>query len=315
MKVVSLFAGVGGVDKGFELAGCQTIWANEFDPRSAEIFRANFPNTTLDTRDIQQVPSGQIPQMDILTAGFPCQAFSIEGRRAGFEDERGNLFLEVARIAERHRPKVIFCENVKHLVSHDGGRTFEVILSVFGQLGYKVKWKVLKTSDYSRLPQLRERVYLVAFLDQAAADRFQFPRPVEVTGSLRDFIGFGQKVADKYYYRTGSAKYGVLSEHVTSQGHVYTIRRSQKVRVSRAGHVPTLLASMGTGGNNVPILLDDFGEIRKLTPRECFNLQGFGRDFVLPPTVADSGLYKACGNSVSVPVIESLARQVLAALS
>lgn len=180
--------------------------------------------------------------------------------------------------------------------------------------GYYVKYKVLNTKDYANIPQNRERIYIVAFKDKKAYKNFEFPKPLKLNKSLRDFIDFEKIVDDKYYYREESFKYfNVLKEDIKSQDTVYQWRRSY-VRENKSGVCPTLTASMGMGGNNVPLILTDTGEIRKLTPRETFNLQGFSKSFKLPE-IADSHLYKQAGNSVTVKVIERIAKNIKRALN
>lgn len=312
LKVVSFFAGVGGIDRGFEKAGFETVWANEIDTYAAETFKANF-DCHLEVKDIKDVEPDEIPEFDVLLAGFPCQAFSLAGYRKGFNDERGNLYFEVVRIFEARKPKIIFLENVKNLVSHDNGKTFRIILDSLLQNGYKVKYKVLNACEYGNTPQNRERIYIVAFLDEKIAEKFEFPYPIELKTKLHDLIDFENKVDNKYYYSEKSCKfYSELEAGMTKTDTIYQWRRVY-VRENKSNLCPTLTANMGTGGHNVPLVYTKTG-IRKLTPRECFNIQGFGEDFKIPENLSNTRLYKQAGNSVTVPVIERIALNIRKAI-
>ena len=316
LTVASFFAGVGGIDLGFENQGFRTIYANEFDEKARETFALNFPHVQLDERDIREVSASEVPSTDIIVGGFPCQAFSIEGYRQGFHDEkgRGTLFFELARIVEEKQPSAIFLENVKNLVRHAKGNTLRVILETLEDLGYYLTYQVMNASEYGNIPQGRERIYIVGFKDKAVSERFQFPDKVELTKSVFDVIDFKTKVDEQYYYREDKPYYPLLRDNIVSIGSIYEYRRGNMIRENKSGVVPTLLASMGTGGNNVPLILTEDGEIRKLTPRECFNTQGFPRSYKFPEKMAISHLYKQAGNSVAVPAVSRIAKQIKLAL-
>ena len=310
-KVAGFFSGVGGIELGFKNAGFDVVWANEYDKRASETYRENFDHEFIE-KDIHELESKDIPEVDVITAGFPCQAFSIAGYRKGFEDERGNLFFEVIRLIRDKKPRVLFFENVKNLVSHDRGNTYKVILETLEAHGYYVKDKVLNGANYGNVPQNRERIYIVAFLHKEDYEKFSFPKPVKLTTQLSDVIDFDAKVEEEYFYTKDKNKfYDQLEEHITSQETVYQWRRKY-VRENKSGLCPTLTANMGTGGHNVPLIKSDHG-IRKLTPRECFNLQGYPKTYILPD-LANSHLYKQAGNSVVVSVIEEIAKEILKAL-
>lgn len=312
MKVASFFAGVGGIDTGFKDAGFDVIWANEFDKYAAETYSMNFDNQLV-IDDIRNIKTKDIPDFDIMIGGFPCQAFSVAGYRKGFEDERGNLFFELERIFKEKKPQVIFLENVKNLVGHDNGNTFRVILERLKEAGYHVKKDVLNACDYGNLPQNRERIYIVAFLDERAYKEFEFPDPVELTSSLKDYIDYDVKQDDKYYYTADSCGfYEKLKEKVTNPDTTYQWRRIY-VRENKSNLCPTLTANMGMGGHNVPIIYTPTG-IRKFTPRECFNIMGYSRSYKLPENMANTHLYKQAGNSVVVPVIRKIAEEIKGAL-
>ena len=309
-KVISFFAGVGGIDLGFEQAGnYDVIYANEFDKNAIKTYESNF-NLTVDDRDIRKVSADEVPDADVLIAGFPCQPFSVAGYQKGFEDERGDLFFELLRIIVKKKPQVVFLENVKNMVTHDKGNTFKVIRESLEINGYYLKWAVLNAKEYGNIPQNRERIYIVGFRSKEAFNHFQFPDPIPLTNSLSEYIDFHNPVDEKYYYslEKNPTFYHKLEKAITSQKTVYQWRR-QYVRENKSGVVPTLTANMGTGGHNVPLILADSG-IRKLTPRETFNIQGFPKYFVLPVDIADGQLYKQAGNSVVVSVIKRIAKNI-----
>ena len=310
LKCASFFAGVGGIDLGFEENGFEIVYANEIDKYAVKTYEAN-SKIKVDNRDIHDVKVEEIPDFDVMLAGFPCQAFSIAGYRQGFKDKkgRGELFFELERIFINKKPKIIFLENVKNLVGHDKGNTFRVILKSLKSAGYKVKYQVLNTCEYGNTAQNRERIYIIAFLDEQKFEKFNFPDPIELTDKLSDCIDFIHKKDEKYYYTAEKCKfYDKLEETITKKTTVYQWRRVY-VRENKSGLCPTLTANMGTGGHNVPLVYTKYG-IRKLTPHECFNFQGFPKNFVLPSDLANCHLYKQAGNSVCVKVINRIAKQI-----
>lgn len=311
----AFFAGVGGIELGFEQTGqFEVKYANEFDKNARITYALNHPNTNLDDKDIHEVDTDTIPDCDVIMGGFPCQAFSIAGYQKGFSDDRGNLFFEMLRMIKAKQPQVVFIENVKNLVTHDHGNTFKVIKEALEANGYHLKWQVLNSKDFGNIPQNRERIYIVGFKNKAVSDHFAFPKPIERTTQLRDVIDFTNPVDDKYYYKKGRQSfYDQLVDTIVDQDTIYQWRR-QYVRANKSHVVPTLTANMGTGGHNVPLILTDDHQIRKLTPKETFNVQGYPKSFKLPDNVANGQLYKQAGNSVSVPVIERIAEQILKAL-
>lgn len=315
LKCASFFAGVGGIDMGFELTNAfETVYANEADPYPVQTFELN-SNVKVDCRDIREVIPEQLPDFDVCLAGFPCQSFSVAGYRQGFKDTkgRGTLFFEVARIIEAKKPKIVFLENVKNLVTHDNGNTLNVILDTLASLSYHTKYKVLNATEYGNVPQNRERIYIVGFLDEKQYNKFKFPDVIPLTTQLTDIIDFHTKLDDKYYYTPNKYKGDIYNKLVLAMDDdraVYQWRRSY-VRKNKSGVVPTLTAAQGMGGNNVCIIKTDNG-IRKMTPRECFNAQGFPTTFKLP-NIAESRLYKQAGNSVCVSVIKRIADNIVLA--
>lgn len=318
LKCASFFAGVGGIDMGFELTNAfEIVYANELDPYPVQTYELN-SNIKVDCRDIKEVLPEEIPDFDVCLAGFPCQSFSVAGYRQGFKDEkgRGTLFFEVARIIEAKNPSIVFLENVKNLVTHDNGNTFSVILDTLEQLGYHVKYKVLNAMEHGNVPQNRERIYIVGFLDEKQYNKFEFPKEIPLTKGLSDIIDFHTKLDEKYYYTPGKYKgdiYEKLVEAMDDNRAVYQWRRHY-VRKNKSGVVPTLTANQGMGGHNVCLIMTDNG-IRKMTPHECFNTQGFPETFKLPVNMAESRLYKQAGNSVCVSVIKRIADKVVTAIN
>ena len=315
-SVASFFAGVGGIDLGFELTKqARTIYANELDPYPIQTFEANFP-IKVDQRDICDVKASEVPNIDIILGGFPCQAFSIAGYRKGFEDEkgRGTLFFEILRIIKAKKPKAILLENVKNLVSHDNGNTFRVILEALKDAGYHVRYAVLNAMEYGNIPQNRERIYIVGFRTKKVFEKFTFPEPIPLQKTIHDVIDFINPVDEKYLYTKGKYKgdiYDKLVAAMDDSNAVYQWRRKY-VRKNMSGVVPTLTANQGEGGHNVCLVKTKQG-IRKMTPKECFNTQGFPESFVLPD-IADGRLYKQAGNSVCVSVVQRIAEQMLVAM-
>ena len=309
LLVASFFAGVGGIDLGLAQTGrFQTVYANEFDRYAAMTFGANF-GLKVDCRDIRSVQPKDIPDVDIFAFGFPCQCFSIAGKQHGFADEKGRglLFFEVLRLANAKKPRILLAENVKNLATHNHGNTLRVIQEAMEDEGYKVKYLVMDASKYGNVPQHRERIILVGFTVDEDYERFSFPEPIPLTIGIRDVIDFVNPVQDKYYYypnRYTNGIYEKLNAEMNDPTAIYQWRRTF-VRKNMSSLVQTLTANMGQGGHNVPLIRADDGRIRKLTPHECFNVQGFPSDFVLP-NISDSQLYKQAGNSVCVGLFKRL---------
>lgn len=308
-RVGELFAGIGGIGLGFQQAGFTLEWANEIDKKACVTYSSNFTHLLIN-EDMIKVDPTILPVIDILTAGFPCQAFSIAGYRKGFNDDRGKLFFDILRYIEILKPKILFLENVKNLKSHGNGETFKIIQKELKEKGYYIKHKVLNTAHYSNIPQNRERLYIIGFNDKNIANRFEFPEPLNNTKNIRDFLE--TNVDDKFYY-TNTKYYSHLKEQMKNINTTYQWRRTH-VRQNKSNLCPTLTANMGSGGHNVPLIIDENNDIRKLTPRECARFQGFPDSYILPETLPISALYKQLGNSVSVPVVSEIAKNILKAL-
>lgn len=307
MKVCSLFSGIGGIDLGFMQAGFDIVWANEFDKDAATTYSYNFGDKHLIEKDIRSIDAADIPDFDVLAAGFPCQPFSIAGKQKGFDDPRGNLFFEIARIVKEKQPQAVFLENVANLLEHDDGKTFLTIYNALVPLGYAFKYRVMDSIEYGNVPQHRKRIFIVAFLDYDKCEKFEFPDKIKLDTKLNDIIARDVKHDDCYYYNDSSVYYEDLMQIVADKNALYKIYDSG---VSRKAHYvcPTLTANMGTFPDRVPIVIDDYG-IRKITPYECLALQGFPKDYRFPK-IPMASAYKQCGNSVVVPVIRRIAENI-----
>ncbi|MCY3804537.1 MAG: DNA (cytosine-5-)-methyltransferase [Candidatus Saccharibacteria bacterium] len=307
LKSIDLYAGMGGIRLGFSQRGFKTVFANDCDVRCKLIYDANFSEAQLDTRDIGAIKTHSLPDFDFLLAGFPCQAFSIAGYQKGLEDERGNQFFNIIKILKVKKPLGFLLENVKNMRSHDGGRTFRIMSQALRDVGYHFQAQVMNTMEYGNLPQNRERIYIVGFKDPKLCDNFIFPNPIALIQTIQDMLDDPQDIDDKYYYND-KPLFESLKDYPFKQGQVYQWRRKY-IRKNQKGVCPTLTANMGTGGHNVPLIQDGRG-LRKLTPRECARLQGFDDSYLLPEELSDTVLYHKIGNSVSVPVIQAVARQI-----
>jgi len=309
MTVGSLYAGVGGICLGFKNAGFDLSWANEIDLNACKTYRENFKHTLYE-EDVLKLDPKTLKKIDVLTAGFPCQPFSVAGYRKGFKDDRGNHFFRITEYIEALNPKVVFLENVKNLETHDGGNTIKVILEALDSIGYKTYKKVLNTKDYGNVPHNRERIFIIGF-DKSVYPGidFKFPKPEPLNRTIKDIIQ-NEKLDESLYYREDKYMFQELKKAMVSEETVYQWRRKY-VRENKSNVCPTLTANMGTGGHNVPLVKTSSG-IRKLSPKECFAFQGFpvfDNSYSLP-NIAKSHLYKQAGNSVSVPVIERLAKSI-----
>lgn len=307
---IDLFAGIGGFRLAMQNLGGKCIFSSEWDYAAQRTYFANYGDMPFGDITSEEIKSYIPDNFDVLCAGFPCQAFSIAGYRKGFEDTRGTLFFDVAEIIRRKRPKAIFLENVKNLCSHDNGKTFEVIKNTLEELGYIVYFKVMNAMEYANIPQNRERIFIICFDPKQVLnhDKFVFPQKEELTKSIHDCIDYS--VSDVEFFYTNKMKhYDNLVDSITSKDTIYQWRR-QYVRENKSNVCPTLTANMGTGGHNVPLILTDKG-IRKLTPKECLNFQGFPKDYYFPPVIAKSSMYKQAGNSVVVPLIQRVCQQLV----
>jgi DNA (cytosine-5)-methyltransferase 1 len=312
-----LFAGVGGMRIAFERAGGQCVLTSEIDDHALTTYEYNFPPREghVTIKDVNKLKAKDFPvptgSLGAIVAGFPCQPYSIAGLRKGLEDDRGGeIFKSLLRLLREAKPKSFLLENVKGIKSHDGGATFKYMLEELSQQGYHLKHETLNSKEHANVPQNRERVFIVGFRSKKAADKFSFPKPKPLTASIHDCLETG-KVDSKYYYDDRYLISKEILKQVTKRDTVYQWRR-QYVRENKSNACPTLTANMGSGGHNVPLIRDSSG-VRKLTPRETANFQGFPTSFKLP-NLAPSHLYHQFGNSVTVPLIERIARKIAVAL-
>ncbi|MBV9159916.1 MAG: DNA (cytosine-5-)-methyltransferase [Candidatus Kaiserbacteria bacterium] len=315
LKAIDLFAGIGGIRIGFESAGFETIYSNDFDKNAAATYRLNYgeiDDTSLikvtAERGMKKIPK----KFDILLGGFPCQPFSVAGNKKGFADaNRGNLLFNVIEILKKRKPRAVFLENVKHLKNHDDEKTFKRIQEELLKAGYHMKAEVMNSMTHGNVPQNRERIYIVAFRSPRTLMKFRFPDKIPLTKKMSHILE--KNVDDEHYYdeRFGEI-YTRIKKAVKNRDSFYQYRRIY-VRELKNGMAPTLTASMGAGGHNVPLIRDAKG-VRRLTPRECARLQGFPESFKFPTNQAKSHLYKQVGNSVTVPVISRIAENIRIAL-
>ena len=311
-SVVSLFAGIGGICLGFKQAGFNIVWANEKDAAACRTYRYNFGSEYLVEGDIRKIDMSQLPKADVLAAGFPCQSFSIGGKEKGFSDPRGQLFFQVIRAIEAIQPPVVFLENVENLMEHDGGRTFQVIYTSLVEHGYILRYQPMATHEYANIPQTRRRIYIVAFRDYDMCQRFQFPEPIPLTGTLERFLDTGIEQHEIYYYRADDEFEEYIRSNVTDPKYLYRVFNGS-VRKLTNSKCPTLTASMTTP-RNAAVLKDAWG-VRRLTLRESLRFQGFPADYYFPNTIKIQDAYKQIGNSVSVPVVSAIAKKIYAVLA
>jgi DNA (cytosine-5)-methyltransferase 1 len=306
LTMIDLFAGTGAFTRAFENTGkVKCVFSNDMVEWSKQIYDANFDHK-LTLNDLNKIAVESIPKHNILTGGFPCQPFSIAGKQEGFQDERANVFWKILEIIDYHKPEYIILENVKNLVSHDEGKTFETIKQNLLDRNYHIKYKVLNTSEITGIPQHRERIYIVCIKSKEIFDKFtlDFEKiPKAPISSLLE-----PNVQDKYYYSDKSSTWDLIQKSVIKKDTVYQYRRVY-VRENKSNECPTLTSNMGGGGHNVPLILDNHG-IRKFTPRECFNFQGFPSSYNLA-NLSDVKLYKLAGNAVSLPVVELIAKRLI----
>ncbi|MDQ7085707.1 MAG: DNA cytosine methyltransferase [Sulfurovum sp.] len=304
-KVIDLFAGVGGIRLGFQEAfksEASFVFSSEIDKFAKITYEANYGE--IPHGDITQIEPKDIPPFDILLGGFPCQPFSNAGLKKGFDDTRGTLFFDIAKIVEFHKPKVVFLENVKGFRNHDKGNTFKVVKKTLEDLGYKVFAEVLNAKHFG-VPQNRERIYIIGFFNNDV--NFEFPKPLNKEINLGDILE--DKVDDKY---TISDKLWAghqrrkLAHKAKGNGFGYSIFNE------KSPYTSTISARYYKDGSEILIEQKDKNP-RKLSPKEAGRLQGFPKNFKI--VVSDTQAYKQFGNSVAVPVIEALARNIFKSLN
>lgn len=305
---IDLFAGIGGFHHALSSYGAECLYASEWDKPAQETYFANFG--IMPSGDITKIAAEEIPSHDILCGGFPCQAFSVSGKRLGFEDTRGTLFFDIARIVKHHRPSVVFMENVKNLVQHDHGRTFKVIRNTMEELGYTMFDKVLNSGDFG-VPQHRERIYMVCFRNDVLNGHvFIFPQ-VNKSSALRTLLEKSPKEAkviardDIQIYKVPAGN-GEMPNRPIQIGIVNKGGQGERI-YDPSGHAITLSAYGGGAGSKTGLYLVD-GVVRKLSPRECARLQGFPDNFVIHPNLHQA--YKQFGNSVTIDVLQYIVSEI-----
>lgn len=306
---IDLFAGIGGFRIACQNNGGKCVFSSEWDSDAQKTYFHNFGEFPFGDITLSHTKDCIPDNFDLLCAGFPCQAFSIAGYRKGFEDTRGTLFFDVATIIKDKRPKAFILENVKNLVAHDEGKTFEVIYNTLTELKYKVFYKVLNSMEHANIPQNRERIIIVGFDPKQVPEyeKFTFPNKRDLTKTIHDCIDYSNN-DESLFYREDSKYFAHLKETMLNPDTVYQWRR-QYVRQNKSNVCPTLTANMGTGGHNVPLIITKSG-FRKLTPKECLNFQGFPDNYEFPP-IAKSKQYKQAGNSVTVPLIQFVIEKII----
>jgi DNA (cytosine-5)-methyltransferase 1 len=308
IKVIDLFAGIGGIRRGFENAvgkeDVECVMSSEWDKYAVETYISNYPNEDI-KGDITKIDEKDVPDHDLLMAGFPCQPFSQAGLRKGFEDTRGTLFFDILRILKKKKPKCFILENVKRLKTHDKGRTLETIISSLKEIGYtNVHIDILRARDFG-LPQNRERVFIVGFLNENV--EFNFPAPIVKKTNVGNIL---EKEVDEKY---------TISDKLWA-GHR---RRKEKNKINGKGfgygifdenslYTNTISSRYYKDGSEILIRQENKNP-RKITPREAARLQGFPDSFIIP--VSDVQAYKQFGNSVSVNVIEAISKEIIRSLS
>lgn len=316
-RFIDLFAGIGGFRKGFEDAGYECVFTSEINHACQEVYESNFGDEVFG--DITKIKPSNIPDFEVLLAGFPCQPFSISGRKKGFEDTRGTLFFDICRIVYEKQPKVVVLENVKHLIHHDKKRTFNTIIQTLENLNYNVTYKILNAKDFG-LPQNRERIFIVASKNGFFRfDKLNIKNPVY----LKDFLDTKGdfEYLDKEEYTliekpkiqdTGLIFKGYRNKNTWKNGvrpnteHLSRAHRQPNRIYSIEGTHPTI-PSQETSGRFF-VYLPNEDKVRKLTIQECYRIMGFPDNFKRHQKTAEQ--YKQIGNSVAIPVIFEVARSI-----
>lgn len=302
MKVISLFAGIGGLDTGFIENGYEVVWANDIDKYAAQTYQANYSSPII-LGDLNEINLDEIPSADIVIGGFPCQPFSSMGELKGFEDTRGTLFFRIVELIQNqiergHKPKALVLENVRNLKHHDKGKTFKVIKKTLMDLGYKVYDQVLNSSDYG-VPQTRNRTFIVCFSNSET--EFSYPEKTDLTLTLQDLL---EHDVDKKYFLSDRILPTILSNGTGG----YKAKSEIDLKIARP--LCATMAKMHRACQDNYVTQN--GRVRRLTPRECARLQGFSDDFIIP--VSDTQAYKQFGNAVTANVSRAVALKVKEAL-
>ena len=325
MKFLELCAGIGGFRQALENLGCECVGYSEIDKHAIKLYSAWY-NDERNFGDVTKIKAEKLPDFELLVGGFPCQAFSVAGKRGGFNDTRGTIFFDFARIMKAKKPKFAIFENVKGLLNHDGGKTYETMLRTLDELGYNAQWGILNTKFHG-LPQNRERVYIVANLRERSSTKILFERGNDSADKMeRTENG----IIGQFYNRKGKTHQdlGVISSEGHSPALLATTHKNPRIvkigdidglntqysRVYDSEGVSTTINAQGGGLGAKTGLYNAGDKVRRLTPKECFRLQGFKDEMVelgYKLGISDTQLYKMAGNAVSVPVVEWVAQRVL----
>ncbi len=317
---IDLFAGMGGFRIALNNIGLECVFSSEWDKYAQQTYFFNFGE--MPHGDITKIENEKIPNHDCLCAGFPCQAFSISGKQGGFNDTRGTIFFEIARIVKDKKPKVLFLENVRNLEKHDNGKTFLTIKNVINDLGYSFNSKILNSSFFG-IPQHRERLYMVCIRNDLGIKKFEFPNPTFEQVNLRDILEKNLEINNYEIKRLDISLKGnpilennLFKSKILKPIRIGTINKGgQGERIySDEGHAITLSAYGGGVASKTGAYLID-NKIRKLSERECLRAQGFPEAFDFPKSIPRYQIYRMCGNSVSVPIIEKIINQIVLFIS
>ena len=313
---IDLFSGIGGFHIALSNLGGSCIFASEIDKQACETYSDNFGITP--ANDITKIKESDIPPHNVLAAGFPCQAFSISGKQLGFEDSRGTLFFDVARIAKHHKPEILILENVDNFSVHDGGRTIETVKGVLSDIGYSFHWAVLNASEYG-VPQTRSRTYMVCLRGNA---KYVFPEPIKNDICLRDILIDTNDVAsleidqslvvlEEKEFKSEEGLFGPNRiQRPVRIGHIKDARQGERIYADW-GHAITLSSHGGGLGAKTGLYLigGRKGKVRKLHPRECARVMGFPESFKLHKS--HSACWRQFGNSVVVPLVQAIAKNAI----
>ncbi|WP_288970540.1 DNA cytosine methyltransferase [uncultured Ruminococcus sp.] len=308
MTFIDLFAGLGGFRLALESYGAKCIYSNEWDKPVQEVYYENFGD--MPEGDITLVDEKSIPDHDILCAGFPCQAFSISGKQRGFEDSRGTLFFDVARIVKEKKPKVVFMENVKNFATHDGGKTLEVVKGTMEELGYTFYQKVLNAVNYG-VPQKRERIYMVCFRNDLLIDDFKYPKPFKLTRHVEDFLLSDESMVEHLYVDRPDTYFNGVQDTEYSDKSIrlgIVNKGGQGERIYSIKGIAITLSAYGGGvfAKTGGYLIN--GKTRKLHPRECARIMGYPDTYKICKSANQA--YKQFGNSVVIDVLQLITREI-----
>lgn len=305
---IDLFAGLGGFRLALESLGCSCVYSNEWDKDVAKVYKENFGDDPLG--DITKVDEKKLPNFEILCAGFPCQAFSISGKKLGFLDSRGTLFFDVARITKEKNPKVVFMENVKNFATHDGGKTLAVVKATMEELGYNFFYKVLNAADFG-IPQKRERIYMVCFRKDLKVESFNFPKSFPLTKHVEDYLLNDEALVKNLYVERSDT---FMSKKEDNQ---YANKPIRLGIVNKGGQGERIYSIKGTAvtfsayGGGIFAKTGGFlinGKLRKLHPRECARIMGYPDTYKI--SQSSSQAYKQFGNSVVIDVLQLIAIKI-----